>query len=176
MLTAAMLVLALFAVAYLVALAFDRRVLLDVRLLLILWIVITTLVYCSFPAAAAERAYPVERYIAWIEANSDLRRPERPLPEIRLVSAGELAAVTPYARYGAYENEVIYLRRTLPLHQRRAVAFHEVIHWMQPWGCRGLRELQAHRLTARWAQETGARIPAIHWGLVHSRAAECRNG
>lgn len=174
MLTAAMLVLALFAVAYLVALAFDRRVLLDVRLLLILWIVITTLVYCSFPAAAAERAYPIERYVAWIEANSELRRPARPLPEIRLVSAGAVAAAVSGARFGAYRDGVVYVSRVLPLSQQRAVVFHEVVHWMQPWGCRGARELQAHTLTAAWADEQGIAIPPIPWPRVEAAARACQ--
>ena len=150
----------------------QHRVWLDVRLLLGLWILATVLVYCSFPAAAAER-YPVERYVAWIEAHSGLRRPAESAPEIRHVSLGEIIAVVRYARLGAYSDGVVYLRKTLPLHQRRIVAFHEIVHWMQPWGCTGDRELQAHRLTQRWARETGARMPPIPWAQVYAQTEKC---
>jgi hypothetical protein len=168
---AALILFLVSAIVYLLNLALRRRsVQIDVRLLLLLWIVATSLVYCNFASAGQNR---VENYVAWIEAHSGLRRPEGPLPPVYVVSIEALQALVSYARFGAYMDGRVYLSRSLPLEHQAVVTFHEVVHWMQPVGCVGHRELQAHRLTAAWARETGTSMPPIPWGQVYQQLREC---
>jgi hypothetical protein len=53
------------------------------------------------------------------------------------------------------------------------VMLHELAHWMQPAGCSGARELQAHTITSAWMQRTGRPGPRILWGKVKAAAAAC---
>ena len=113
------------------------------------------------------------RAVAWLEANSDLQRPAQAMPQVRIVS--DPASVRPGARYGAYVDGTVYLASWLPPDQAEAVLMHELVHWLQPAGCTGARELQAHTLTARWMARTGKPGPHIKWAQVRADAAACRN-
>lgn len=126
-------------------------------------------------ASAVHAAAPLTpaRAVAWLEAHAGLQRPAgKPLPQVRLV-ADPGAHVDVPARYGAYDRGVVYLAAWLPPAQRDAVLFHETVHWMQPAGCQGARELEAHTLTARWMARTGHAGPRIPWVEIRAEAKGC---
>ncbi|HRP25360.1 hypothetical protein [Thauera sp.] len=126
-------------------------------------------------ATAVHAAAPLTpaRAVAWLEAQGLQRPAGKPLPRVELVSDPGAYVDVP-ARYGAYSRGVVYLATWLPPAHRDAVLLHEVAHWMQPAGCLGARELEAHTLTARWMARTGRPGPRIPWAAVRAEAEACQ--
>jgi hypothetical protein len=122
--------------------------------------------------AAAPAPLTPARAVAWLEAHSELQAPRgASLPQVRLVR--DPGTFRQGAKFGAYVDGTVYLASSLPSEQRDAVLLHELAHWMQPAGCSGAREMQAHTLTSAWMARTGRPGPRILWNKVKADAAAC---